>query len=500
MKIRSAILILFTTLVSSSLLQGQTVTSFEGIDASELGQPTFEVDQNGAVGPLQYFEWVNSYYQAFNKTTGAPVWAAPLVGDTPWVENNMSNCYGNAGGEGIILYDHLASVWVLAKRGGPATNVYYYCVAISNTDDLSSSSLAWYTYQFNITASLGVNSSGNVYYPDWPKLGTWQDGYYVSFDLEDPNNSYQEIGVVVCALDRTNMIIGGTARTQQCFSNPSPIPTNGALYLSHSLIPADIDGTTPPASGQHEYLVSIQNPAANGKATTSTDINLWGFHVNWKTPSNSTFTKSTIKVPTYEPGCYDVSNPVNTFCVNEPSSSKTDNFVDSVGDRLMPRMEFRNMGPYESFLVSHTVQVGTGSNQQTGVRWYELRGTGKPTLYQDGTLTAGTTIYRFVPSIAEDQSGNAAAGYSVSSNQIEPGIRAAYWSLPNPNAPTELTLQSGIGDEENSSLWGNLTSMTVDPTDNCTFWYVNRYYETSQTGTAIDYNTRISNFKISTCN
>jgi hypothetical protein len=499
MSMKPAVLTLLFALAPCAM-RAQTVTSFEGIDASQVSQPSYAVDATGAVGTKQYMQWVNSYYQAFDKTTFATVWSSPENGDTPWQNAGMSNCYGSGGGEGAITFDRLASRWVIAKRAGPSTNVYYYCIAVSSTDDLTSPTLAWYTYQFNITSALGVNASGNVYFPDYPKFGTWLDGYYASFDLEDPNNQYQEIGVVACAFDRTNILINAAARTQQCFSNPSPIPTNGALYLGHSLMPGDIDGTTAPPNGRHEYLVGIQNPPADGKTTTSTKLNQFNFHVNWTTPTKSSFSKSQVTVPSYEPGCYDVASPVNTFCVTEPSSKTTGNYVDSIGDRLTPRLAYRNFGTYQSFLVSQTVQVGTGTNQQTGIRWYELRGTGLPTLFQDGTVNNGTSLYRFVPSIAQDKLGNAAAGYSVSSSSVHPGIRAAYWSLPNKTTPTEITLQNGVGDDENSTHWTNLSSMTVDPVDGCTFWYVNQYYQTNQIGTAIDWNTRIAHFKLSSCN
>ena len=92
-----------------------------------------------------------------------------------------------------------------------AANTYYYCVAISNTDDLTSSTLAWYTYQFALNPVLGVNTKGDAYWPDWPKFGTWWDAYYVAVDFHDVNNGVQEDGVVACALDRTNMLTGGTA-------------------------------------------------------------------------------------------------------------------------------------------------------------------------------------------------------------------------------------------------------------------------------------------------
>jgi hypothetical protein len=499
MTLKSPILAILALMVPF-VVQAQTVTSFEGIDASAINGPSYEIDANGAVGTKQYMEWVNTYYQAYDKTTFAPVWSSPQAADAPWVDSNMPNCYGTGGGEGTVTFDRMASLWVIARRASPAANQYYYCIAVSNTNDLTSPTLAWRTYQFEITGNLGLNSHGDVYYPDFPKFGTWADAYYVSFDLEDPDNEYQEIGVVACALDRTNMIIGGTARAQQCFSNPNPIPTNGALYLAHSLIPADLDGTTAPPSGRHEYFLSIQNPPADGKTTTSTKLNLWNFHVNWTTPKSSTFVKSQITVASYEPGCYDVASPVDTFCVNEPSSGSTGNYVDSIGDRLVPRFEYRNFGTYQSFLISHTVQVGTGTNQQTGIRWYELRGSANPTLYQSGTVTNGNSLYRFVPSIAEDKVGNAAVGYSVSSSGVHPGIRAAYWNLVSKTAPAEILIQSGTGDEENSSHWGNSNNMTVDPSDGCTFWYVNQYYKANEIGTLTNWDTRIAHFKLPTCN
>ena len=97
-------------------------------------------------------------------------------------------------------------------------------------------------------------------------------------------------------------------------------------------------------------------------------------------------------------------------------------------------------------------------------------------------MNNGNSLYRFMPSLAQDKVGNAAAGYSVSSSTVEPGIRAAYWSLAGKTTPVEIALQNGVGDEENSSHWGDYTSMTVDPTDGCTFWYVNQYYQVSETG------------------
>ena len=58
--------LLFLAVVCSTL-QAQTVNTFEGIDASQLANPGFDIDPNGAVGTKQFMEWVNVAYQATTK-------------------------------------------------------------------------------------------------------------------------------------------------------------------------------------------------------------------------------------------------------------------------------------------------------------------------------------------------------------------------------------------------------------------------------------------------
>lgn len=475
----------------------QTVTTFEGIDASQLARPQFDVDPNGAVGTKQFMEWTNVYFQAWDKVTHAPVWSVPQSGVSPWQNNGIQSCNGISG-DGVIIFDRLALRWVIAARTSSSNN-YNYCIAISNTDDLTSASLAWYTYSFPMNAQLGTNGEGSVYFPDWPKIGTWPDAYFVSMDLNDPNQGDREVGFLACAFDRNNMLLNATPNPPICFEQPNPVGT--AVYLAHSLIPADVEGTTPPPAGRDGFFTSIENPILDGKTTTSTSFNVWDFHLNWTTPSSSTFTQSTVTEAAYRPGCYSPGSASNTICVPEPTTATTGNYIDSVGDRFMPRMSYRNFGSYESFLVSHTVQVGVSPSKQTGVRWYELRanGSGTPALYQDGTISPDQSLYRFMPSIAEDSNGNAAVGYSVSSSSVHPGMNASYFSLTTPTPPSEITLYSGDGDEENSYHMGDYSSMTVDPEDGCTFWYVNQYFPTNQVGSEISWGTRISNFAVPGC-
>lgn len=520
------------------------ITSFQGMDASQVGGGTTEddIDPNGAIGTKQFMEYVNTSYQGYDKTTFAPVWSSPQPIGTPWNGLQNQNCAAaSIQLDAVIIFDRLASRWVIAgksTRGSADKGDYYFCIAVSNTDDLTSTTFAWYAYLFDLVPILGSNASG-PYYPDWAKIGTWPtsaDGtssYVITMDMED-EVSQDELGVAVCALNRADLLNGNNGNaelavpsTLQCFVDTTSL-VSGGIYIGHSLMPADMDGngisTMPPPAGRDEYLASIENPidpfTQNGPTTSST-INLWDLHVDWTTPTSSTFSlvSPSPAVTSYWPGCYTSALPAETICVPELGQASLGGGlkVDSVGDRLMPRFSYRNFGSYESFLISHTVQTNLGvgqESQQTGIRWYELRGTGSgtPAIAQQGTITPDNTFYRFLPSIAQDRNGNAAVGYSISNPSNNPGVSLSYWNL-NPigaNQPTEVTILNGPGEEIpfnpttgaiiNDGQWGSYASITLDPVDDCTFWYVNEYWPTTNlAGEPASWSTNISSFQIPGC-
>ncbi len=526
-----------STTVSVPGLTADTSNLGQGNQQGALALAQQDADPNGSVGTKQFMEYINIQYQAYDKTTLLPVWPSPQMIGTPWLntlnQGDISNCDGHALPDGtlsgihldaVIDFDRLASRWVVMGRAD-FSNAYYLCLAVSNTDDLSSPTLGWYGYILPLPESLlgqNANTQGQEFtnFPDWPKLGIWSDGYYVTMDLEDIPNAYSEIGIAACVFDRNDILLQGTASPPPVL-NPAcsaPLvnldPTFGT-YLGHSLIPADIDGTTAPPSGRPEYMIAIQNPS--GTATTcasgsicSTLLNLWQATTTWSGTPSLVLTATQPTVDSYTPGCYlyNPAAPAYTNCVQEPPVTGQIQLTDSVGDRLMPRFAYRNFGTYESYLVSHTVQSFTGTNSsgyQTGIRWYEFRdnGTGNPSLYQSNTIAPTDSLYRFLPSIAQDQNGNAAVGYSSSDGNSDPGVAYSYWSLATTNAtPTEITLLSGTGEELTDIAsgipgeWGTYSSMTVDPVDNCTFWYVNEFYPANSLNA---WSTFIGNFQVPGC-
>lgn len=257
-------------------------TSFSGITQAVSNNPSeTDIDANGAVGKTQFMEYVNSQYDAADKLTLAPLWKPPEAIGTPWEQASIAECSGNnITLDAVINYDRLASVWVIAAKASDSQGNYYFCIAVSSADDLTTAT--WYAYVFNLSSSGYIaNPQGGSYLPDWPKLGTWPDAYYVTMDLIDeslvngsPANT--EAGVLACAFDRTDMLQGNPMLTPQCFPGPSVLLSNG-IYLGHSLIPADLDGTTPPPSGRDEFMLSIENPINDGKTTTSSRSQPVGF-------------------------------------------------------------------------------------------------------------------------------------------------------------------------------------------------------------------------------
>jgi hypothetical protein len=161
----------------------------------------------------------------------------------------------------------------------------------------------------------------------------------------------------------------------------------------------------------------------------------------------------------------------------------------------MYRLAYRNFGSHESLVVNHSVTAGSSG----GVRWYEIQNpSGTPSVAQQSTF-APDSNYRWMGSIAMDQAGNMAVGYSVASSSLNPTIRytGRVPSDPSGTMEAEVNVVTGTGSQTTGlSRWGDYSAMQVDPVDDCTFWYTTEYIKTNGT---FNWNTRIANFKFPTC-
>jgi len=415
-------------------------------------------DTTGAVGDTQYVQWVNTYFAVFDKDTGDIVPGFPKPGNALW-QGFGGGCENNNDGDPIVQYDKVANRWVMTQFS-VSTTPYLQCVAVSTTSDATGS---YYRYAFPY---------GNTQFNDYPKLGVWPDGYYVSYNIF--NGGFIFAGAKVCAFDRDYMLSGRPA-TQQCFQLSSSYG---------SLLPSDLDGTTLPPSGSPNYFVNFG----------SNSLRLWKFSVNWVSPSYSTFTGPiSIAVAPFVAACNG-----GGACIPQPSTRQK---LDSLAYRLMYRLAYRNFGDHESLVVNHSVGVGkTKRKQVTSVRWYELRNPGgTPIVYQQGTLGTSDGIHRWMGSIAMDKQGNIALGYSASSSSVKPSIRYTGRLVDDPlnTMQSETVIMAGGGSQlSNLNRWGDYSSMSVDPEDDCTFWYTNEYLKGNGT---FNWSTWISSFKFPGC-
>ncbi|MGH9431324.1 MAG: hypothetical protein ACRD3T_07250, partial [Terriglobia bacterium] len=304
--------------------------NFEGINAAGKGEPYPAPDPNGAAGATQYVEWVNAFFAVFNKQTGKLVYG-PATGLSLF-RGFSGPCGTQTAGDGIAQYDKAAARWIITYRVGASnTGPYDQCIAVSKTSDATQ---AWNLYSFQISANG---------FPDYPKLGVWPDAYYETANLLSPSNGNDFLGSLVCAFDRAAML-AGQAATAQCFQTSTQY---------ESLLPADVDGNTPPPSGSPNYLLNL---GVNS-------LDLWEFHVDWTNPANSTFTgPSNIPVAAFTDAC----SGRNFVCIPQPGTTQV---LDSIGDRLMYRLAYRNFGDYESLVVTHSVNPPTQA--YAGIRWYE---------------------------------------------------------------------------------------------------------------------------------
>ncbi len=433
-----------TPVPTPNIVLGQ---NFDGLGQNAFGFTDAASPPNpaGAVGATQFVQWVNGSFAVFNKATGSLL-AGPSPGNSLWSSLGGA-CASSNSGQPNVEYDRLAARWVLAQPVLNGSSVY--CIAVSESSDATG---PYYQYAPSLTALSAPPSSA--------KLGVWPDAYYASFNTS--------VGAYACAFDRNSMLTGATPAAPICF--PA-----GPAY--GNLLPADLDGATPPATGEPDFFVSLGASA----------LNLWEFHVDFGTPANSTFTgPASISVPAFTEVC-GTGGP----CIPQSQTSQT---LNSLGGQLMSRAPYRNFGNHESLVVNQSVQPTNGI---AGIQWYELRGLSSgPSVFQQGTYAPDPNA-RWMGSAGMDGQGDIAAAYSVSSANMHPALSLAARASSDPagTLQAENNLMSGTGSQTSTTLWGAESSLNIDPIDDCTLWFTGEYLRANGT----DWNTRIGSFALPAC-
>lgn len=310
-------------------------------------------------------------------------------------------------------------------------------------------------------------------FPDYPRPAVWPDGYYVPTSTGDDVVQKQ-----ACVVDRQRMLRGEPA-TEQC------VVIDGVNFLNA----ADLDGHQLPPAGAPEILLAAGGTQLKGILEDDA-IFAWTFHVDWNDTSKTSLT-GPIRIPV-APYHYLCGGQL-TNCVPQPGTERR---LDAQGDKLMARVVYRRIGDRESLVAAHSVASSAGGG---AVRWYELRldGARHPALFQQGSY-APDSFYRWMPSPAMDAKGNIGIGYSYGGSPNFAGQRFAGRLAEDP--PGRLTLRenvlvSGEAAQENTVRWEDYSQTAVDPSDDCTIWYVGDYLRAGAT----NYSTRIGAFRLPGC-
>jgi hypothetical protein len=439
--------------------QGNTFPGF-----TITGEPP---DTNGAVGTTQYVQIVNAMYTVFNKTTGTVAQAPRNINTLFAGLAANSICRTTNRGDPIALFDRIAGRWFLSQFAFSAlfNGTYSQCIAVSTTSD-ATGPYAVYEYSFPD-------------FPDYPKFGVWPDAYYGTYNMFSHTSPGPFLNAKACAYDRAAMLIGAVANSV-CFNTPAG--------QDFSLMPSDMDGNTLPPAGAPNPLWELWDIGI---------LRRFKFHVDFVTPANSTFIgPTTMPVASFTFVCNNFAGNTDT-CVTQPSTSQ---LLDTLGDRMMFRAPYRNFGGREVVMLTHSVDSTGPPNDFSGVRWYEIRDpNGAATVFQQATFAPATNEHRWMPSVAQDKLGNALLGYSASGGATFPSIRFTGRTRGEPRGfmESEGSIQIGTGSQIGHSRWGDYSAMTIDPVDDCTFWFTTEYID-APSGDFI-WKTRIANFKFPNC-
>jgi hypothetical protein len=443
-------------------------------------------DTNGAAGATQFVQMVNSDFAVYSKTGQVLRHATPI--NMLWSAVG-GECAAHNDGDPVVVYDQFANRWLLSEFVAlPAAGEDYgECVAISTTSDATG------------TYNLYFFDWGPDTFLDYPHIGVWPDGYYLTAN-EFGSTLPTSLGAAAIALERSKMLAGQPARFVW-FDESAANPVGGQ-YIGQ--LPGDVDGSKLPPAGAPNVIAEVDDPSSVPPTGTDAgfDLRLWRFHVDWANPANSTFGNNgqpsfTLPVaPFVRPQCvYGYGD-----CALQKGGPQG---LDVLGDRLMFRLAYRNFGDHQSLVLNHTVKADTVE----GIRWYEVRNPlNAPTIYQQGTYAPTDSVTnpqsRWMGSVAMDKQGNIALGYSASGPNDYPSIRytgRAAGDATGQMTQAEQVLYTGQGPQtEAEGRWGDYSELSVDPTDDCTFWYTQEYL-TTDTVAIGSWATRVGSFRFPGC-
>ena len=450
-------------------------------------------DTNGDVSPTHFIQWLNTRWAIYDKSGTRLTASAP---GNSFFAAFGGPCQTTNSGDPIALWDDRAERWVMSQfTVGPTVAVpARQCFAISTTSDPLGS---YYRYEFLWPAA----SASTAVFGDYPHIGIWQDasGRQNAYTMvtHEFSASSAFFGAAFIALERDKMLAG----------QPAAMVRVGGID-AYGAQPAHLEGALVAASNSCPTFVHMD--------FSNSDYLFWDMCLDWTTPANSTFSSVPQRVPSKAPFVpnFDTIPQLGT-------TTQLDGFGSNVMYRASARAFPQGAPNSMSLVINH---VAKGSTNQAAVRWahFGLRQPGESfdVIYSNGYDAAGGPIglvksmvdegvfapdadSRWMGGINIDAGGNIGLGYNVSSATLNPKLRVtgraagdAAGMMRGESDCTPATTGSQTGVFSGRGRWGDYTSMSIDPSDDCTFWFTGEYFATTSNGS---WSTRVCSFKFAEC-
>lgn len=413
------------------------------VDGLTAGSPN---DPTGDIGLDHYLQAVNATSFAIFDKEGNNL-SGQISANTLWGSIGFSSA-----GDPIILYDQEVNRWIITEF--PNGNQLLF--AISETSDPMG---AWLAYNF---------STPN--FPDYPKYAVWNNSYVVTTNEQGP-------GIFPAYfINRQDILDAAASPMIQRLEMPG-VPGGPGFFVS---TPVDWSGLTPPASPP--MILGLNDDAWGSSATDQVDI--FSTEIDWDTPSNTQVTTTSVELASFNTAA--CAAPGFGFaCIPQMGGGG----IDGIPEIPMFQPHYRNFGSHETIVFNFLVNANTPNDIIAGIRWVELRkqGGGDWTLYQEGTYSPDDGIHRFMGGIAMDGAGNIGLAFNVSSPDMFPGLRFTGRRTSDPLGEMtieEFSLIEGASTNQ-TSRWGDYAHMSIDPTNDRTFWFTGEYRGTNETNTRI---------------
>lgn len=389
------------------------------------------LDPSGAAGIDYYVQAINSSFRIYEKD-GTPA----------SVSQSLASIWpgSSADGDPIVMFDRYADRWFISQFQTGSNEIL---IAISETSDPLGS---YYLYEFSFAQ-----------FPDYPKFGVWSNAYYMT------SNSW---GKDCVAFEREKMLVGDP--------NASVIKMNFPSFVSFfpSVAPAYAEGPTEPDADEPGYFFLPQDDSWSG--VSEDHILVFKCELDWEAGTGSVVRHQEIPTASF--------NGVFTSSWNDITQQGTTQKLDAVAGIFMYRAQYRRFDDYNVVMLCQTVDVN--NNNRAGVRWYELReeNDGEWYIYQEGTYNPNDGNSRWMANIAMDLNGNIGMAYSCAGPNEYAGLRFTGRFIDDPLGEMtveEQIAEEGTGFQTGTNRYGDYHQMSVDPTDDATFWYTGNYLTNS---------------------